>query len=512
MLVLLHHTTRQEAQDEHYRALEAPVQVGDVPVEVGSRAARGRRGRAALPRGRLRVARVVLVADHHAGGVRAPGAQRGEDAAGRRGGDPRGARVDRPGPWAGAAVRRPQRLLRRAPAAARGGPRRHAPRGDGWDRRGRRRRALWRGRRVLLVDGSSASMPDEAALQAAYPQPPGQRAGCGFPAMRLLAVFCWGTGALLEIVMGPLHHSEQKLFRTILDRFRPGDVALADRYYCSYVDIARAEGRGAEVVFRLHQRRSTDFRQGRRLGRGDRLVTWKRPRQWLSRCGLTREEFERLPEEMALRMVRTTLEARGSRSRKLVVVTTILDPEEAPADDLLELYRDRWMAELNLRSLKTVLRMETLRGRSVDVVRKEVLVHALLYNLIRLLMWEAARSAGKRPRRMSFAGTLHRLQTMGRSLLLGGAGRGGRRLRPAGGAAGVDREGRGAGPAGKIRAQKGEAQAEGLQPARQAEGALPPPRRPRVPLASCHSWLSLFSRAARGSSSWTRRGSGSRER
>ena len=126
---------------------------------------------------------------------------------------------------------------------------------------------------------------------------------------------------------------------------------------------------------------------------------------------------------MTLRMVRTTLEAHGSRSRKLVVVTTILDPEEAPADDLLELYRDRWMAELNLRSLKTVLGMETLRGRSVDVVRKEVLVHALLYNLIRLLMWEAARSAGKRPRRMSFAGTLHRLQTMGRSLLLGRAGR-----------------------------------------------------------------------------------------
>ena len=141
MLVLAHDTARQEAQDEHYRALEAPVQVGDVPVEVGSRAARSRRGRAALPRGRPRVARVVLVADHHAGGVPAPGAQRGEDAAGRRGGDPRGARVDRPGPWAGAAVRRPQRLLRRAPAAARDGPRRHAPRGDGADRRDRRRRA-----------------------------------------------------------------------------------------------------------------------------------------------------------------------------------------------------------------------------------------------------------------------------------------------------------------------------------------------------------------------------------
>lgn len=280
--------------------------------------------------------------------------------------------------------------------------------------------ALWRGRRTRIVDGSSVSMPDEPELQEAFPQPPGQKKGCGFPVMRVLAVFCWGTGALLDICMGSLHDAERTLFRRILDHFGPGDVAVADRGFCSYVDIARLAARGCDVVFRLHQRRPSDFRQGRRLGPEDCLITWTRPK-WIPSCGLDRAEFEALPEEMILRMVRTTRTPDGFRSREIVIVTTILDPEEASVDDLLALYHDRWMAELNLRSMKTHLKMEVLRGKSVDVVRKEVLMHALLYNLIRVLMWEAAKAAEKDPRRLSFTGTLHRLQSIGRRLLDGAA-------------------------------------------------------------------------------------------
>ena len=275
---------------------------------------------------------------------------------------------------------------------------------------------LWLGRHTKIIDGACVSMPDEPELQEAFPQPPGQKPGCGFPVMRMVAVFCWGAGALLDICMGSLHDHELTLLRRMLDHFGPGDVAVADRGFCSYVDIARLAGRGADVVFRLHQRRPTDFREGRRLGREDCLVAWRRPK-WGPRCGLSLEEFEALPEEMILRLVRTKRTMRGFRSKKIVVVTTILDPEEASVDDLLELYRDRWMAELNLRSLKTHLKMEVLRGKSVDVVRKEVMMHALLYNLIRVLMWEAAKASGKDPRRLSFTGTLHRLQSMGRSLL-----------------------------------------------------------------------------------------------
>jgi hypothetical protein len=275
---------------------------------------------------------------------------------------------------------------------------------------------LWLGRRVRIVDGSAVSMPDEPALQEAFPQPHGQRRGCGFPVMRMLAVFCWGTGAMLEVVMGSLHEGERTLFRRILEHFGPDDVVVADRGFCSYTDIARLAGRGADVVFRLHHARPSDFRRGRRLGHEDCLIAWARPK-WIPSFGLTRAEFEALPAELTLRLVRTRHAPRGFRSREIVIVTTILDPAEASVDDLLALYRDRWMAELNLRSLKTHLKMDVLRGRSVDVVRKEALVHVLLYNLIRVLIWEAALATGRNPRRLSFTGTLHRLQSVGRRLL-----------------------------------------------------------------------------------------------
>jgi len=233
-----------------------------------------------------------------------------------------------------------------------------------------------------------------------------------------VALFEWRSGVVIDHRLGSQHESEATLFRAMLDHFTPGSVAMADRYYCSYVDIARIAQRGGHVVFRNHQRRSHDFRTGFRLGDNDCLVTWHRPRKWLPSFGISLEEFEQLPDQMTLRMVRTTRAPRGFRSRSIVIITTILDPAEASADDLLALYRDRWTVELNLRSLKTTMNMQVLRGRSADVVRKEIVTHLLLYNLIRLLMWEAARGANKDPQRLSFAGTLHRLQAVACRLLL----------------------------------------------------------------------------------------------
>jgi hypothetical protein len=278
---------------------------------------------------------------------------------------------------------------------------------------------LWCGRVVKIIDGSSVSMPDTPDLQQAFPQPAGQTKGCGFPVAYLTAMFDWGTGAVLDWRMGSHHDSEISMFRSMLDHFGPGTVALADRYYCSYVDVARLMERGAEVVFRLHERRSHDFRQGQPLGPNDRLVTWHRPRRWLESFGISRAQFEALPQQITLRMVRTTpgTAPKGFRSKEIVIITTLLDPVEVSVDQLLALYRDRWMIELNLRHLKTTLKMETLRGKSVAMVRKEFIMHLLLYNLLRLLMWEAARLQGVDPRRLSFAGTLHRLHALAGRLL-----------------------------------------------------------------------------------------------
>jgi hypothetical protein len=281
----------------------------------------------------------------------------------------------------------------------------------------------WRGFQVILIDGVCVSMPDTPQLQRRFPQPKGQSPGCGFPMARLVTLFDWRSGAVIDHRIGSQHDGEAALFRQMLDHFQIGTVALADRHYCSYVDIARLVQRGSDVVFRNHQRRSHDFRTGFRLGDHDCLVTWHRPTHWLPSFGISPEEFQQLPDQLTLRMVRTTRAPRGFRSRRIVIITTILDPAEASADELLALYRDRWMVELNLRSLKTTLGMETLRGRSVDVIHKEIVTHLLLYNLIRLLIWEATRATNKDPQRLSFAGTLHRLQSTPCMLLIGSTAR-----------------------------------------------------------------------------------------
>jgi len=269
--------------------------------------------------------------------------------------------------------------------------------------------SLWLGHRVWILDGSSVSMPDEPELQAAFPQPSGQKPGCGFPVARFVAQFCWASGAIIDLAIDSLRSHELTLFRRLWHRFTAGDVVLADRAYSAYVDMARLRQRGVFCVFRLHQRRPRDFRAGCRLGHDDRLVTWARPQQWIPSIGISRDELAQLPETLTVRLVRITDAPRGFRSRTIVVVTTLLDPDETPADEIRQLYRDRWMAELNLRSLKTALGMDVLRGHSVDVVTKEIVMHLVAYNLIRLLMWHAARQQGRDLHRLSFTGTLRRL-------------------------------------------------------------------------------------------------------
>jgi len=268
----------------------------------------------------------------------------------------------------------------------------------------------WLQRRVWVVDGSSVSMPDTPELQEAFPQPKAQSPGCGFPVAQLVALFCWTTGALIDTVIDSLKPHEVTLLRRWYDRFAPGDVVLADRAYSGWVDMVRLWQRGVFCVVRLHQRRRADFRKGKRLGPDDQLVDLPKPAQWFESVGISRAAFDQLPDWLTVRQVRIKDTPRGFRSRTLIVVTTLLDPVEVSADDIRALYRDRWMAELNLRSLKVSLDMGVLRGQSLDVVLKEIAVHLLAYNLIRLLMWHAAREHGVDLHRLSFAGTLHRFR------------------------------------------------------------------------------------------------------
>ena len=270
----------------------------------------------------------------------------------------------------------------------------------------------WHGRRVWLVDGTSCSMPDTPELQAAFGQPSGQAAGCGFPVATVAALFCWASGAVLEVAIGSYRLSELTLWRTLWPLLSPGEMVLGDRFYCSFYDIVGVLRRGADAVFRLHQRRSADFRRGRRLGKNERLVTRQRP-AWRARPrGMTWRQWRELPETLTVRPIRFPVDLPGARSRRILVATTLLDPLNYPAQELAALYRDRWLIELRLRDLKTTLGLDVCRGKSPDIVRKEIVMHLVAYNLIRTLMWQAARAHGRALHRLSFAGTISRLNAV----------------------------------------------------------------------------------------------------
>jgi IS4 transposase len=267
----------------------------------------------------------------------------------------------------------------------------------------------WRGRRVKVVDGSTVLMPDTPANQKAYPQSPSQKPGLGFPIARFVVLFCLATGSVLEAALGQYQGKqtgENALFRRLWDTLEEEDVILGDRYYGSYFDIAMLKQRGVDSVFRLHQRRPCDFRRGRRLGPEDQIVTWLRPKRpdWMDQ-----ETYDQIPETMEIRQVRLHVGRPGFRTRVLVIATTLLDHEIYTKADLAFLYRQRWHAELDLRSLKAVLGMEMLRCQSPEMVRKEIWMTLLVYNVIRALMTRAAAEHGGDPRHLSFKGALQTL-------------------------------------------------------------------------------------------------------
>jgi hypothetical protein len=276
----------------------------------------------------------------------------------------------------------------------------------------------WLGRRVWLVDGTTCSMPDTPELQAAFGQPTEQAPGCGFPVAKVVAMFCWASGAVLEAVISPWRQHELHSWRTLWGLLQRLDVVVADRLYCTYMDLAGLVARGCDGVFRLHQRRPKDFRQGKRLGKDDRLITWRRPLKHNRPRGLSVRQWRRLPETMAVRVLRFRTGVRGFRSRCIYVATSLLDPAAYPLERIAALYRDRWMIELRFRDIKITLGMDVLRGKTPDVVRKEILMHLLAYNLLRALMWQAAVQHGKDLHRLSFAGTVDRLNAFGPYLWL----------------------------------------------------------------------------------------------
>jgi len=268
--------------------------------------------------------------------------------------------------------------------------------------------ARWQGRRVRVIDGTSARLADTPANQRQYPQPAGQKPGCGFPVARLLVLFCLHCGVLLAYQLGALAVAERELWRRIWDLLEPGDVLLGDRGFCSLGEFWWLRRRAVDCLTRLHARRSTGTRPVHRLGKDDWLVLWEKTRQ--SPHWFTPEQWALVPPQLLVRQVSFAVEFKGFRTQQVTVATTLLDRKLWPAQALAELYRRRWQAELCIRDIKTTLGLEALSCKSPALVRKELLLHLIAYNLIRALIWEAAERRGAAPWRLSFKGALDTLR------------------------------------------------------------------------------------------------------
>lgn len=284
---------------------------------------------------------------------------------------------------------------------------------------------LWRGHRTLLIDGSSFSMPDTAALQKQFGQPSAQKPGCGFPVAKILALFHAGTGLLLEMIPTPLRSHEMGTVAGIHPALKPNDVLVGDRGFCSFAHLAILVRDGVYAVIRMHQRQIVDFtpnrphalpgdnrpakglprsRWLRSLGVLDQVVEWFKPvdrPEWM-----TAEEYATLPETMIVRELRYQVGRPGFRTRTVTLVTTLLDVALYSLDALAELYYARWRVELNFRHLKTTMKMDVLKCKTVAGVLKELTVYAIVYNLVCIVMMEAARRQAVDVERISFVDAL----------------------------------------------------------------------------------------------------------
>lgn len=256
----------------------------------------------------------------------------------------------------------------------------------------------WKGHNTLLVDGTTALMQDTPENQAVFPQQSNQKTSLGFPILRMVGLISLSVGSVVAYAIGPYQgkgSGETSLFSQMINAIANNDLLLADRYYCTWAIIARVLQQDSHLLVQNHAQRKPDFRRGKKLGVKDHLVEWKKPKRkpgWI-----TQNDYDALPNEILFREF--CVKGNG-------YVTTLLNAKQYHKKELAGLYTQRWLIELDFRSIKTHMKMDMLRCKTPDMVQKEIAVHLLAYNLIRASIARAARTQMKIPRHISFMTTV----------------------------------------------------------------------------------------------------------
>jgi len=265
------------------------------------------------------------------------------------------------------------------------------------------------GRPVKVADASYTQLPDTKKNQKRYPQSPVQKKGCGFPLLKFLVLFSLGSGAVLNVTFGNLHDHDLRLLHELWAAFQQGDILLGDRAFGEFTTLASLPKLlGIDVLARLHQCRKADFRKARRLAKHDALFVWSK--DWYRSEVLSAAEWNLLPTQITVRIIRFTATIRGFHSRRITLVTSLLDPKLYPAQELMALYARRWRLELCLRDLKTTMGMEQLRCQTPDMAEKELLAYLIGHNLIRCIIAEAVATYPVELDRVSFKGAVDALR------------------------------------------------------------------------------------------------------
>jgi hypothetical protein len=284
---------------------------------------------------------------------------------------------------------------------------------------------LWKGHRTWHMDGSSHSMPDTPELQERYGQPGNQKPGCGFPVAHLLCLFGALTGLIREVIISALRTHDLAVAPQTHGQIRCGDIVIADTAFGSFFHIVMLASAGVLAVFPSHQKRIVSFRRGRKhrrprsrhgdkglptsrwlrcLGKHDQWVEYLKPDRprWMDV-----EQYRQMPDTQVVREIRRTIRRQGFRPLTVTIVTTLLDAERYPAGEIVELSARRWAVEVNLRHLKTTMKMEVLHTQRCEGIERELWTFVLIYNLVRVIMMEAARRQQVPLDRISFADALY---------------------------------------------------------------------------------------------------------
>jgi len=261
--------------------------------------------------------------------------------------------------------------------------------------------AWYRGWRLMSIDGTCLDLADTEANDAEFGRPGSKREGSSgaFPQLRLVGLAECGTHAIVDVAMGGYKEAEQRLVPRLIESFSPGMLVLADRGFFSHALWTSAQASGADLLWRTKTNHVLEVQHRHSDG------------SFTSEIYPTQKDRRHKTEGVKVRVIEYALRATGRTDddeTSYRLLTTILDPKKAPAEELAHLYPERWEFETALDELKTHQRSPrvVLRSKMPDGVVQEVYGYLCVHYAIRWLMHSVARAARGDPDRLSFTRTL----------------------------------------------------------------------------------------------------------